>query len=156
MLYERTPKICRFHTNDENSKMEESSAQRRRRKILYARKLRQRMTTAEKILWEHLRARRCAGLKFRRQAPVAWFIADFLCPQYGLIVEIDGSVHADQAMYDRERDEELRTMRYRVLRLTNDEVIHHLDICIARIIDACVSQSTPLRRRPGGSSMCRG
>lgn len=116
--------------------MVETPKQQRQRKIVYAQKLRKRMTCAEEILWEQLRDRRCAGLKFRRQAPISWFIADFLCMERSLIIEVDGSVHRDQAAYDHERDSELMSLEYKILRLTNDDVIHHLDTCIMKIIEA--------------------
>ena len=63
-----------------------------------ARDLRQRMTNAEAVMWHALRGRRLAGLKFRRQHPVAGtaFVADFLCYEPRLVIEIDGSVHATQ------------------------------------------------------------
>ena len=54
------------------------------------RSLRQRRTPTETALWEALRDRRLDGRKFRRQYPVADFIADFCCPSAQLIVEVDG------------------------------------------------------------------
>jgi very-short-patch-repair endonuclease len=44
-----------------------------------ARKLRCKETNAEKILWERIRNRKVNGLKFRRQHPIGYFIADFYC-----------------------------------------------------------------------------
>lgn len=127
--------------------MEENQKQRRRRKILYARTLRKNMTQTEKILWDRLRAHRCAGLKFRRQAPVSWFIADFLCMQHSLIIEVDGSIHATQTEYDEERDHELENLGYRVLRFSNNDIRNHLDDCIARIIDISKNSSLSSRER---------
>lgn len=83
---------------------EETRRQRRRRKILYARHLRTRMTEAEMMLWEALRDRSCAGFKFRRQVAIEWFIVDFLSVQHDLVIEIDGGVHTRQRAYDQERD----------------------------------------------------
>jgi very-short-patch-repair endonuclease len=62
--------------------------------IATARKLRRNQTDAELKLWLHLRNRRLDGLRFRRQAPVAGYIADFLCEDAKLIVEVDGGQHA--------------------------------------------------------------
>src|SRR5450432_3345723 len=56
-----------------------------------ARTLRRTLTPAERKLWHALRDRRIQQLKFRRQAPVGAYIADFLCLEHRLIVEADGS-----------------------------------------------------------------
>ena len=58
----------------------------------FARKLRREMTEAEGRLWEQLRDRRLDGLKFRRQAPIGSYVADFLCADAMLVVEVDGDV----------------------------------------------------------------
>ena len=55
-----------------------------------ARLLRQGMTDAERRLWMHLRDRRLAGCKFRRQVGLGRYIVDFLCREHGLVVELDG------------------------------------------------------------------
>jgi very-short-patch-repair endonuclease len=114
--------------------MEETRAQQRRRKTIYAQKIRKHMTNAEEILWEALRNRQCADMKFRRQVPMFWFVADFLCFQYKLIIEVDGSIHETQKEYDQERELELKERGYKMLRFTNDEVIHRLNDCIQKII----------------------
>lgn len=62
-------------------------------KIKRAKELRQNMTSAEKILWEHLRAKRFKNFKFRRQQIIEGFIVDFYCHSLGLIIEVDGEVH---------------------------------------------------------------
>jgi very-short-patch-repair endonuclease len=82
--------------------------------------MRREPTEAEDRLWQELRGRRLDRIKFRRQVPVGKFIADFVCAEARLIVEIDGSQHAD-SNYDRERDAELKARGFRVLRW-NDEV----------------------------------
>jgi very-short-patch-repair endonuclease len=58
-----------------------------------ARTLRREMTQAEKHLWQILRSRQTEGYRFRRQVPIGGFIADFVCHQARLIVEIDGGQH---------------------------------------------------------------
>ncbi len=92
----------------------------------FALSLRRAMTEAEDRLWQGLRGRRLDGIKFRRQVPVGRFIADFLCADAMLIVEIDGSQHADSA-YDRERDAELKARGFRVLRFWNDDVLREMN-----------------------------
>ena len=76
-------------------------------KRTFARSLRREQTEAEVKLWQELRGRRLDGIKFRRQVPVGPYIADFLCGEGMLIVEIDGSQHADSAQ-DMVRDAELK------------------------------------------------
>jgi very-short-patch-repair endonuclease len=121
----------------------ETVAQRRRRKILYARSLRKHMTEAEAILWSALRARRCNGYKFRRQVPIDWFIVDFLCSQAQLIIEIDGLIHDSQKGYDHDREREIRKRGYRILRFTNEDICDRLPMVLQTIRQAL----SPL---PGG------
>jgi len=83
------------------------------------------MTDAGAKLWSELRDRRLDTTKFRRQAPIGPFVADFLCSEARLIVEIDGSQHADSKR-DRARDAELRARGFRVLRFWNDDVMRDL------------------------------
>ena len=71
----------------------------------HARDLRKRLTDAEKVLWNILRDRKFLGYKFRRQAPVGEFIADFLCNNPPLIIEVDGPIHIGQTAQDAERTE---------------------------------------------------
>src|SRR6476469_9993306 len=75
-----------------------------REKFRQAETLRRTMTPAETMLWQHLRANRLQGYHFRRQQVIAAFIADFYCHAAGLVVEVDGGVHAAQVTYDAERD----------------------------------------------------
>ena len=59
----------------------------------FARQLRQNSTDAERRLWSRLRGRRFSAYKFRRQAPVGEYIADFICYERRLIIELDGGQH---------------------------------------------------------------
>jgi very-short-patch-repair endonuclease len=89
-----------------------------------ARRLHREMTVAETMLWRGLR-NRALGVKFRRQVPVGPYIADFLCVDARLIVELDGPPHdkIEQRNYDVRRDEWLRAQGWRVLRFSNHVVI---------------------------------
>jgi very-short-patch-repair endonuclease len=104
----------------------------------FARSMRREPTEAEDRLWHELRGRRLDRIKFRRQVPIGRFVADFVCAEARLIVEIDGSQHAD-SNYDRERDAELKARGFRVLRFWNDDVLRDLnavcDIIIAYVRD---------------------
>jgi len=78
-------------------------------------------TEAEQKLWLLLRDRRFATYKFRRQVPIGSFIVDFLCPAQKLIVELDGSQHADSA-YDAKRDAWLTGAGFHILRIWNNDL----------------------------------
>jgi very-short-patch-repair endonuclease len=84
-----------------------------------AKSLRSNQTEAEARLWYHLRAHRFMGLKFKRQKPVGRYIADFVCWERRLIIELDGGQHAEQVTYDGQRDAWLRSQGYTVLRFWN-------------------------------------
>jgi very-short-patch-repair endonuclease len=81
-----------------------------------ARDLRNNTTDAERALWRVLRGRQLQGFRFRRQVPIGGFIADFVCPQAKLIIELDGGQHAERSEYDAARTSRLEAMGYRVLR----------------------------------------
>lgn len=104
------------------------------KKVLYARKLRRRMTDAEIILWEALRDRRCAGIKFRRQVALGPFIIDFCTLlRYRWIIEVDGSVHRHYKEYDNEREQMLMSGNFRMLRFTNEEIMQNLEKGLQKI-----------------------
>ena len=90
----------------------------------FARDNRQCQTGAEILPWENLRNRKLKGFKFRRQHPIARFIADFYCHQCNLVIEVDGEYHddAEQKRYDEERTKELLKLGIKVLRFSNHEV----------------------------------
>jgi very-short-patch-repair endonuclease len=88
--------------------------------------LRQRMTPAERRLWQALRADRLSGLRFRRQHAIGPFVVDFYCAAHRLVIEVDGEVHLTQAEYDAVRSQQLNEYGYRVLRFTNQEIMHLL------------------------------
>jgi very-short-patch-repair endonuclease len=96
----------------------------------YARALRDSATDAEHRLWRHLRSRQVAGLKFRRQFPVAGFIADFACVEAKLIIELDGGQHAECTVQDEARSEKMRANGYRVVRFWNDDVLLRTDVVL--------------------------
>ncbi len=101
------------------------SANRSRRKpgtTARARDLRQRDNQAEATLWLELKRRQLGGYRFTRQLPIGPYVADFACREKWLVVEIDGSQHADSA-YDRKRDEFMRLQGYSILRFWNIDVL---------------------------------
>jgi very-short-patch-repair endonuclease len=106
-----------------------------------ASELRREMTPAERLLWARLRGNRLQGFHFRRQQIIEPYIVDFYCHQAGLIIEVDGDVHAGQQDYDRQREQQLQARGIRVLRFTNREVVNQLDEVLHTILTAC-SQAT--------------
>ena len=102
-----------------------------------ARSLRREDTDAEARLWRALRDRRLGGWKWRRQVPCGPYIADFLCDSAKLIVELDGSQHAEQADYDARRTRYLKTLGFRVLRFWNGDVLPDPDGVCLTILHAC-------------------
>ena len=101
-----------------------------------ARALRANQTEAESRLWQRLRVRQLAGAKFRRQAPVGPYIADFICLAAKLIVEIDGGQHADNAEADAARTAWLEDQGFRVLRFWNNDVLDNTDGVLEEILAA--------------------
>ena len=93
----------------------------------YAKILRRDSTAAEKLLWSRLKAKQLDGLKFRRQQPVGSFIVDFVCLERGVVVELDGGQHAENAPRDAERDGILTGNGFRVLRFWNNDVLQKID-----------------------------
>lgn len=87
-----------------------------------ARSLRKGDNIAEALLWDELKGRKLGGYKFVRQFPIGAYFADFLCREMRLVVEVDGSQHADNA-YDSRRDEHMRAEGYSVLRVWNIDVL---------------------------------
>ena len=94
-----------------------------------ARALRKNMTDGERRLWQALRARQVDGMRFRRQHPIGPYIADFVCLERRLIVEVDGGHHTedDQIAHDARRDRWLNAEGYRVLRFPAIDVFQKLD-----------------------------
>lgn len=96
------------------------------RSTALARHLRREQTSAEACLWNLVRGRRLAGVKFRRQVPVERYVVDFICVEARLIVEIDGRVHDDEdtQLRDIERTAVLEACGYHLLRFQNEAVLN--------------------------------
>ncbi len=92
-----------------------------------ARELRKNMTEAERLLWRQLRLRQFGGHKFRRQQPIGRYIADFVCLEKKLIVEVDGGHHSEQVAYDQERDAWLEKQGFLILRFWDNEVLKQIE-----------------------------
>jgi very-short-patch-repair endonuclease len=113
----------------------------------FARQMRKDPTQAERRLWYILRDRQLAEHKFRRQQPIGPFIVDFVCYERQLIVEVDGSQHADDPS-DTARDTELKRRGFRIVRVWNNELTNNkigvLDAIVAAL-DEVAPPSSALR-----------
>src|SRR5689334_19259810 len=94
-----------------------------------ARQLRRTATDSERRMWRALRVMKRHGFHFRRQAPIGRYVADFACHSAKIIVELDGSQHAEpKAMvHDRERTVFLESRGYRVLRFASVDTMSNSD-----------------------------
>ncbi|MCP4441448.1 MAG: DUF559 domain-containing protein [Aureispira sp.] len=91
--------------------------------------LRRRYTPAEKKLWEELLiAQKLEGYRFARQVPTLYYVADFLCKDLALIIEVDGSIHERPFVQERDRlrQKKLEGCGFRVLRFSNEEILNDL------------------------------
>nr|WP_235562876.1 endonuclease domain-containing protein [Brevundimonas sp. Root1423] len=102
------------------------------------------MTGAERRLWEMLRGRQFEGLKFRRQAPVAGSITDFLCAELKLVIELDGGVHRLREVEDAERDLKLAEAGFTVLRFANEGFLRNPN----DLLDAIRRHAASVSRHP--------
>ena len=100
-----------------------------------AKRMRREPTEAEAKLWSMLRGQRLGGLKFKRQEQLGDYIVDFVCFGARLIVEADGSQHAENSG-DTVRDEWLKGQGFRVLRFWNNEILANPEGVARVILDA--------------------
>ena len=109
----------------------------------FANKLRKEMTKGEACLWKYvLRARQMKGYQFRRQRPVLDFIADFMCKELRLVIEVDGITHDNKLERDNRRDDKLRQAGFYVFRFTDEEVLTNRE-GVMRAIERIIEEIEP-------------
>ncbi len=101
--------------------------------IKRAKALRRNATSAEATLWNRLRDRQLGGFKFVRQIPIGRYVADFVCREHDLIIELDGGQHAE-SVRDIERDKVLAAAGYRVLRYWNNDIAENIEGVLENIL----------------------
>jgi methionine--tRNA ligase beta chain len=107
---------------------------------IFVKEHRSNPTEAEKALWHMLRGKKLDGYKFRREHIIGSFIADFVCLEKKLIIEVDGLIHQlpDNKISDFERTEWLNKKDFEVLRFTNEDVLFSpektLDIISSKLL----------------------
>ena len=108
------------------------------------------MPGVEARLWSYLRRRQLGGHKFRRQAPIGPFMADFVCLAARLVVEVDGPAHEARWERDEKRDRWFQAEGYRVLRFSADEVFWQCE-AVLEAIYAILTEAPPPPLRAGTS-----
>ncbi len=110
-----------------------------------AKNLRKMSTDTEKVVWKQLRAKRFSGLKFRRQQPLGPYIADFVCFEKKIIIELDGGQHAfpGKIQGDLKRDKWFEAQGYTTLRFWDNEVLTNTQGVIEVIWKHCFEPPSP-------------
>ena len=101
----------------------------------------------EKRLWQLLRSRRLKNTKFRRRVPIGPWIANFVSFEQMLIVEADGSQHAENRR-DQARDADLQQRGLRVLRFWNNEILGNTNSVLEKILATIEQAPSPRGLRP--------
>ena len=96
--------------------------------------LRNNSTDAERHLWRHLRRRQLSGQRFRRQVAIGRYIADFVCLEAKLVIELDGSQHQQRNLYDERRSRELEAHGFRIIRFWDNQVFQETDAVLEMIL----------------------
>ena len=109
---------------------------------VYASENKKYQTEAEKMLWLHLRGNKL-GLHFRRQHIIGCYIADFVCLQKKIIIEVDGGYHSQyaQAIKDYYRTEKLESLGFKVLRFRNEDIYSNVVFVLDQIFNAIARPS---------------
>jgi BirA family biotin operon repressor/biotin-[acetyl-CoA-carboxylase] ligase len=110
----------------------------------FARKLRRDMTDAERRLWGRLRRHAMAGAHFRRQHPIGKYVADFVCVEALLVIEVDGGQHAESDS-DVRRTEWLKGQGFEVLRFWNQDVLRETQ-AVCEMIFTALQKRLPAKR----------
>ena len=114
-----------------------------------ARTLRKNSTDAERILWSELRDHRLNGLGFRRQVPIASYVADFVCHEALLVIDLDGGQHFSHEgeKSDASRTAAIEAKGFKVLRFSNLDVMTNR-VGLLETIAAAVVAGTPTPALP--------
>ncbi len=116
-----------------------------------ARNLRKNRTDAENRMWYFLRNRRLSGYKFVREKVIGKYIADFVCREKKLIIEVDGGQHMAAAAYDQQRTKDLEAIGYQVVRFWNNEVHENIQGVMENILN--LLENVPPDKKPSSPAL---
>ena len=97
----------------------------------------------EKRFWSQVRDRRLGGHKFKRQVLIGSYIADFVCIEQKLIVELDGGQHAETTAYDRKRDAFMVAQGFRVMRVWNIDLMENIEGVMDMVLEQLEGSPSP-------------
>ena len=119
----------------------------------FALKHRAQPTQAEEILWELLKSKKLEGYKFRRQHIIDKYIADIVCLDKHLIIEIDGLIHQlpENVASDKQRTEALEAKGFAVIRFSNEQVLYQTEQTVQTILSK-LNQLPGIKESPSLSS----
>ena len=103
----------------------------------YRKFLRENMTLAEAFLWNFLKAKKLEGKRFTRQHSIGNYVVDFYCASEKLIVELDGQVHLNSTIEEKDlkRTRYLESLGFNVIRFENKMVFDFLPTVLKEIKD---------------------
>jgi adenine-specific DNA-methyltransferase len=113
--------------------------------VQFSRQLRAQQTDCEHLLWQRLRSRQIANLKFRRQFPRPPYVLDFYCAELKLAIELDGGQHFETSglIHDQRRTLYLYQQGIEVVRFSNLEVLQQMDAVLEQIIRIAAARKLP-------------
>ncbi|MCL2331227.1 MAG: tRNA (adenosine(37)-N6)-threonylcarbamoyltransferase complex dimerization subunit type 1 TsaB [Proteobacteria bacterium] len=102
----------------------------------FAKNMRTDPTSEENKFWQAVRNKKLGGFIFRRQRQIDnKYIADFICYEKKLIVEIDGSQHYENKKNDSIRTEYLQQFGFNIVRFWNWDINKNLNGCLEIVLD---------------------
>ena len=113
-----------------------------------ARALQASQTDAEALIWSRLRSRQVGNLKFRRQRPTGPYFADFACMEIGLVIELDGGQHVQEAgnVHDQKRSLAMAALGFQTLHFWNHEVLTETNAVLEKILQIAETLTPALSR----------
>lgn len=110
----------------------------------FAQKHKNNPTKAELVIWEFLKSKQLRKFKFRRQHIIGKYIADFVCLDRMLIIEIDGKIHQlpENKESDEIRTKWLESKGFKVIRFTNDQILTDTQNVLNKIVEILINQKS--------------
>jgi very-short-patch-repair endonuclease len=110
----------------------------KKEKTFFRRKLRNSLTKSEVILWKFLKGKQ-NGFKFRRQCSIGKYIVDFYCPELKLVIEVDGSTHYEEEVFNKDliKDDYLKKLNLIIKRYNAENIFNSLDDVLSDIYNTC-------------------